>query len=186
MTTELERMNLLRLSNAQANQITRDCLKRAMGRLLREKDFQKITITELVTVAGVSRTAFYRNYDSKEALLEDVNTAILKALSDSIIALKNAGSPDEKRERMEAIFKELRDDHLDLVWLIDIGRSLLSHEQIEAIVAGDQDELKYLNVACVSAILGVITRWLKTGMNESPEEMSRLTCDYLARMRGRA
>ena len=38
----------------------------------REKDLAKISISELVKRAGVSRAAFYRNYDSKEEILESV------------------------------------------------------------------------------------------------------------------
>ncbi len=40
--------------------------------LLEKKELTKISISELVKRAGVSRAAFYRNYDSKEYILETV------------------------------------------------------------------------------------------------------------------
>jgi len=184
MITELERMDMLRLSNAEANKITKDCLKKAMGRLLREKDFQKISITELVTLAGVSRTAFYRNYDSKEALLEDVSATVRKAVADAILSLRNAEQASEQERILMGIFQELRMNSTDLVWLLDIGRSLMSHEQIEALVNAEDEKTQYLNAACLSAVLGIMTRWLKTGMNASPEEMGSICCKLLRTMRG--
>ena len=181
--TELERMDMLRLSNAEANKITRDCLKRAMIRLLNDKDFQKISITELVKVAGVSRTAFYRNYDSKEDLLADISASVRDLLAESIMKLKNAKNPLEKHRLMTDIFLKLQMNSRDLIWLLDIGRSLLSHEQLESIIAADNKREQFINVACLSAIVGVMTRWMKTGMAESAEEISLLCCDLIRHMR---
>ena len=181
--TELERMDAPRLSNAEANKITRDCLKRAMIRLLNEKDFQKISITELVRVAGVSRTAFYRNYDSKEDLLADISASVRDLLAESILKLNNAESPAEKQRLMTDILLGLQANSRELIWLVNIGRSLLSHEQIESIVAADNERAQFINAACISAIVGVTTRWIKTGMVEPAEQISRLCCDLIRHMR---
>ena len=181
--TELERLDMLRLSNAEANKITRDCLERAMIRLLNEKDFRKIYISELVKVAGVSRTAFYRNYDSKEDLLADISASVRDLLANSILKLKNAENPAEKQRIMTDIFLEMQANSRDLIWLVNIGRSLLSHEQIESIVAADDEKVRFINAACLSAIVGVMTRWMKTGMAEPAEEISLLCCDLIRHMR---
>lgn len=58
-------------SNKEANQITRESLEAALLFLLKGKDMKQISISELVKKAGVSRNAFYRNYKSKEEILED-------------------------------------------------------------------------------------------------------------------
>ena len=181
--TELERMDILRLSNVEANRITKECLKKAMIRLLNEKDFQKISITELVQVAGVSRTAFYRNYDSKEELLADINASVRKYLADSILQLKDAKNDLEKSQLMTAILLELQANSRDLICLVNIGYSLLSHEQNETIIAADTQRTRYVNAACVSAILSVMTRWMKTGMAEPAEEIGLLCCELLKLMR---
>ena len=49
-----------------------------------KKDFEKITITEIAKYAGVSRTAFYRNYETKEALVEDVCQNLFTELKASV------------------------------------------------------------------------------------------------------
>ncbi|MTN82446.1 TetR family transcriptional regulator [Turicibacter sanguinis] len=51
------------------NMIVRESITQALLILMETKDFQKITITEIVNKAGVSRMSFYRNYNSKEDVI---------------------------------------------------------------------------------------------------------------------
>ena len=55
MQTELEKRDVLRLSNEETNLITRDCLRIAMIKLMGKKEFDKISITEITKLAGVVR-----------------------------------------------------------------------------------------------------------------------------------
>lgn len=48
----------LRLSNEEANNLTRECLCTAMMRLMSSTPFDRITIADIVELAGVSRMAF--------------------------------------------------------------------------------------------------------------------------------
>lgn len=57
-------------SNKEANQLTRESIETALLFLLEKKELAQISISELVQKAGVSRNAFYRNYKSKEEILE--------------------------------------------------------------------------------------------------------------------
>ena len=51
----------LRKSNQESNLLTREAIETALLQLLEKKDLTKISISELVKRAGVSRAAFYRN-----------------------------------------------------------------------------------------------------------------------------
>ena len=46
------------------------CIVISMLDLLKVKDFDKISIIEIIELAGVSRNSFYRNFKSKEELLQ--------------------------------------------------------------------------------------------------------------------
>ena len=50
----------------------------------RKKDFKKITISELVERAGVSRAAFYRNYGSKEEILKSIFESSIAKITKSL------------------------------------------------------------------------------------------------------
>lgn len=81
--TELGKRDILRMSNKESNQITRECLQTALIFLMSQKPFDKITVTELVKRSGVSRTAFYRNYTSKEEILSELCNTFLDRLAES-------------------------------------------------------------------------------------------------------
>lgn len=62
LKTLMKERGIYRLSGERANQLTRECLQKALIFLMGEKPFNKISITELVKISGVSRQSFYRNY----------------------------------------------------------------------------------------------------------------------------
>ncbi|MCC8358245.1 MAG: TetR/AcrR family transcriptional regulator [Oscillospiraceae bacterium] len=84
--TELEKRKIQRLSGEESNRISRECLRTALIHLLREKELQKISVTELVSRAGVSRATFYRNYATKEDLLAELSDSVTKEISGIIQA----------------------------------------------------------------------------------------------------
>ena len=49
-------------SSKEANEICRESIQTALIRLMKTKELKDISITELTTLAGVSRTTYYRNY----------------------------------------------------------------------------------------------------------------------------
>ena len=49
---------------------TRELLQQAFGRLLKEKDFDKISVQDITDAATVNRATFYLHYPDKFALLE--------------------------------------------------------------------------------------------------------------------
>ena len=83
--TILEEKNVLRLNNEESNKLTRECLTTALMQLMKEKPLDKITITELVARSGVSRTAFYRNYSTKEDILVDIRNAITETSNNLLL-----------------------------------------------------------------------------------------------------
>lgn len=57
------------MSNSEINAITRESIYLALQQLLETKTLAEITITEITSKAGVSRMAYYRNYQNKEEIL---------------------------------------------------------------------------------------------------------------------
>ena len=51
------------------NLFVRDCITISLFKLMEKKDYHKISISELVKLAGVSRNSFYRNYQSLEDII---------------------------------------------------------------------------------------------------------------------
>ena len=63
---------------------TRKLIKLALLKLVRNKDIDHISITELTALAGINRNSFYTHYTSICNVLDDINMDIVE-LIDSII-----------------------------------------------------------------------------------------------------
>ncbi|MDE6598230.1 MAG: TetR/AcrR family transcriptional regulator, partial [Clostridia bacterium] len=53
----------------EANLKVKKLITDALLALMEKKDINEISVTELITTAGVARVSFYRNYSSKENVL---------------------------------------------------------------------------------------------------------------------
>jgi len=81
---------------------TRELLVRVAGALLEEEGLEAVTLREVGRRAGLSRSAPYRHFASKEGLLAAVATADLRALRARVqeAAAARGGSPLERVEAM--------------------------------------------------------------------------------------
>lgn len=59
---------------------SKTALRNALLRLMDEKEFKNITITDLVNEADVNRGTFYKYYDYKEDLIKEVQDKIIEDL----------------------------------------------------------------------------------------------------------
>ena len=103
--TELEKQKVLRQNNQEANALTRDCIEKALILLMEKKKFDEISISDITKRAGVSRTAYYRNYKSKEDILSGYMQNINQALSD---VLKKFDPIHETLKSWKALLKAVK------------------------------------------------------------------------------
>src|SRR5699024_12393794 len=75
--------------------------------LLRAKPIGEVSISELCAAAGVGRASFYRNFDSKEAVLQRQDEALLRRWQRDYDTAK-ARALAEGRERSEEHTSELQ------------------------------------------------------------------------------
>src|SRR5258707_10208970 len=71
---------------------TQKLLREALIELIEERGFDALTIGELTSRAMVSRAAFYRNYQDKYDLVEQIFEEIINTLQGSIAAHSGADS----------------------------------------------------------------------------------------------
>lgn len=71
-------MKYLPFSNfTERNRFTRQCIGEAIVSLLKSKDFEHITISDIVKKAGVSRMTFYKYYHTKKDVIKDYMNEII-------------------------------------------------------------------------------------------------------------
>ena len=171
--TEMEKRNALRLSNEESNKLTRECLQTALILLMAEKDIDKISVTELVAKAGVSRTAFYSNYTSKEEILTSW-------LADFVERISGLAWETISRGNLTALYIQLFDhlrEHADCLQVLiranmeDMLFSRMEENVLQRFKARDRLS-GYLVSAWCGAFNSLLLRWVKDGMQESSEELA--------------
>lgn len=176
MSTE-KRMESLRLSNEESNRITKECLQSALIMLLSEKSLDKISITELVARAGVSRTSFYRNYSEKEDILVDAVETVghdLKKMLNDEIQMDNW-----KKMYFDVLSKiKINKPVIRLIIKADLLRYISKEVEslFDSIFRPVNNEEKYVLSAYCGAAFLLAYAWFENGMVESAEEMS-VICD---------
>ncbi len=173
------RKDTLHMSNRQANNVIRQNIEAAMLLLMREKAFSDITITELIKRAGVSRVSYYRNYDSKESVLENYldrfvfRSACILAQFDSTRGMEQwllllemtRSSADEYKLFMDAGFG----DTILRRFIAALDRDNTEHDK----------EVHAKNCYLAGAFFAVITQWVKDGMDTEASVVAKVANDLM-------
>ncbi len=154
---------------------SKNCLFDAMLKLIQEKEFQKITVSELTRVAGVSRATFYRYYQTTEdVLLDFLDSRPMGFPSDM------AYEDHTDRERVELyfnylvanreLFQLLASDQF-LYALRNYMERVFQNGVFTPIINKIGYRTKYEISAFIGMVFNVTTDWLREGMKEPLEDM---------------
>ena len=168
----LQSTPVVRHSNAESKRITRECIESALILLLENQTFGEISISELVKRAGVSRTAFYRNYQSKEDVLQC-------ALGDVVNAILNKLALNPQSEAFwTVLFREVREycPSIRLLLKAGLGNTLLEEITARAVTREDTGSIaaRYGAILWAGAVYNVLINWVLNGAEESAEDMAKI------------
>jgi AcrR family transcriptional regulator len=175
----MDKREILRLSNMESNKLTRECIESALIILMSEKEYSKITISELVSKAGVSRTAYYRNYASKEDILK---TFLRDIISDVTTAMEQFSYVTELEPYWRTLFSTMKNHTKTFNVLINAGLGNVILEEITSHMVSSADckdiKTKYEMIFWSGAIYNILTNWSKNDLNLTENEMVE-TCLYI-------
>ena len=178
--TELQKRNMLRVSNQEANAITRECIETALLRLMEKKAFAEISIQDIITVAGVSRSSYYRNYESKE----DILTQYIRMINDSLSSvLKQYDAIRETKAAWLALLQAAVPFASKYRLLLQAGFG----EKLTLEFAGAMNEsvdpsdhaLYYSNCYWAGAISTVLSEWIRNGMDVPPVALAEVGANLM-------
>lgn len=171
--TELQKKEVLRMNNKESNQLTRECLQLALMHLMSENPYDKITVSEIARRAGVSRTAFYRNYTDKEEIVRELGDRIVNSISE---LCEKPELHENPQQWFEDVFRTVREDK-DIITLMDkagiLQKSLFFGKSISKLLYPTKDtELKYIRLGAEAAFFQILITWFRDGMKEADKEMA--------------
>ena len=167
----------------ETNILTKECIVTALLRLMEVKSYPSITITDITNLAGVSRMAYYRNYNNKDEILID---HLLEQESKLIEELR--GNHAQTVRGMIFYIAQFFQENVQVIKAaFDAGLvhsiTTLLGERIQSYfpVVNSRVEGKYAIQFYVSAIIGVFRMWFDNGMVESADEISEVLCELINR-----
>ncbi|MDO7908762.1 TetR/AcrR family transcriptional regulator C-terminal domain-containing protein [Paenibacillus sp. JX-17] len=171
-------------SNQETNRLTREAICTALILLIQKQPFSKITITEIVKLAGVSRTAYYSNYSSKQDILIDLVDSLIHEINQNLLPYtdESTGKSKDPEKFISVLFKSiiqkrdiyttLQDANFNYVILDCLNEVMLSQLQEKT------DENIYRTYFNAGALYNVIVKWVQSGFSRTVEEMTQICVRY--------
>ena len=164
-----KQLETLKKNNEETRDFVRSCLSFAFMIALKETGPDKITVSQLCTLAGVSRTAFYRNYNSVDEVLEDKIRSFANSLGSSM-------STDIYNNWL-TVFKKVEENKLYFQTIIESGYGHKIHEIFLSLLP-KSEENRTIQFIWVSLFYSMMIKWLKDKKPKSAEDMARLAYKY--------
>lgn len=164
----------------ESNRLAKECIVTALIELMKVRDYNAISITDITKKAGVSRMAYYRNYTSKEDILNKYMDEVGLSIHEQITKL---GSREELFDYYRALFKQLG-EYRDIgitAYRCHLGELILNNINKNMAISfpqkDDSPEERYRYLYMAGAFYNVFIEWLKTGKQEDCDQMARICCE---------
>ena len=161
----------LQKNNEESRAFTRNCISFGLIALMKKDDvdYKSITVSKVCEVAGVSRAAFYRNFQSVDEVLDDRFKEFAFALTTKI-------GTDIYNNWLH-VFKTADDHRLLLATAIKAG---CEHEVLKVFLSmvPKNEESRTIQTIWLSIMYSLIIKWIKEGKPKRIEDMAKLAYKY--------
>ncbi len=165
-----KQLDILRKNNEESREFTRSCISFALITLLqKEQEIAALSITKLCSVAGVSRAAFYRNYDSIDDVLSD-------KVREMAVKLNGVVENDVYNNWLN-FFQIAEKNHILLETMVKAGCERKILEVFLSFLPEDEDN-RTLQTIWISLIYSLIIKWIKEKKPENVEDAAKAAYMY--------
>ena len=159
---------------------SRNCLADALIDLLENNEYEDISIQDIVDKAGFSRMAYYRNFKDKN---EIINYYLDNLFSTYIKKLDISYTRNGPEAFFDSVFKCFSDDEMLKVTKLFWKRGLvgvIANQFIKRMQGGMvPNQSHYFYDFLAGGFFAVYLAWIKGGLKESPEDMTKEAMKYV-------
>lgn len=173
-----------------------EAIRDAFFLVLREKDLEKITVSDVIKKAGIVRSTFYNHYDNIPALV----TSIEDKTIDDIFSLMKTFYPKNDTEICKSFFSTICEYTRNNPFLANLLRSprgnqffekalTMFHRYVAEVTQNttpsrhSKEELSYMVACTIGSTLGVLHKWTKDNFAIPAESVAAiLTQAFIAGM----
>ena len=156
----------------ETNAFVRDCITTALLQLMSKKPISETSIIELVERAGVARVSFYRNFTSKENVIEVYLTTLIEEWNKDF---KELGDTSKFSDSLIRHFYKHKDFYL---MLYKQNLSNMIYENLRSACEVNKSNVnleRYGKSMLAGMLFGWLDEWMRQGMPESPDEIALLS-----------
>lgn len=157
--------------NARTTEFLKECLADALIKLMKAKEVDQITISEIAETANVGRTSYFRHFRSKNELISFKLIKLWERWADlHDLEVRNDFSLSNTLTffRFNYSIKDL----LDLIYLRERQSAVYDAFQTVMYPRQDADTAEcYKSKFYSYALFGLLDEWIQRGFSETPEEM---------------
>ena len=161
-----KQLETLRNNGKESNKITKEAIFQALLILLEKKKLSEITITEIINKSGVSRSAFYRNYKTKESILFEFMDESIKYVFGSM--------GQNISDNWMMILEFVNNNKKIFVTLLETGVGEEFLKKMNAYSDFDKDDL-YIDTIWRGIIYNIILSYINTGFQEPEKSVEAIT-----------
>jgi AcrR family transcriptional regulator len=177
---------------------TKKSIRKAFLNLLKEKNYNKITIQDIAEEAMINRNTFYLHYLDKDDLLDQLSSECLNKLKESMNASININviddlGYDEFYEINKKVFKAIEEDfdfykvilgdesipYLSLKFT-NVIKNHMSEGLDKSYSLKSDDRIIYIEYMA-AGLIGVIRFWVNNKDKYSIEEISRIVINMYSK-----
>ena len=155
----------------KTTEFLKECLSDALIQLMREKDFEKISIKEIADTAGVGRATWFRNYTSKNEALTFKFVQVWNRWADEhAIAVRDRFDLANAKNFFQFNY-EIK-HILEIVYTSNMQSAIYdAFYQVMMPQYGANAKECYQARFYSYGLFGLLDEWIKRGFKESLEEM---------------
>lgn len=156
--------------NNRRAKYTKNVIQETVLSLLENQSMDSIKVTDVCKIADVNRTTFYRYYDDIYDCVDKIESEFLDS-----VKIDDTLSPMEALNHLLTAFYDNR--KLSNLVFVE-GKTKLLSRMKEVMMPNHpmrmQKNLQYNEVYVMSGMQGMLKKWVKDGMIQSPEQLTSI------------
>lgn len=162
-------------------------MEKTLLKLMEKEEYAEITIQEITDYSGLSRRTFYRNYSSKDEIIQESFAGIWMEYEEAVRKQSDLSLPNIARVLTEVMTRHIEflhlmgRNHLLPLVLAETDKLLpLIFDEVKGhTMPFSQESISYALAFGTGGFMRIFIKWLEEDPPKSPDQMADLAKDIL-------
>lgn len=162
-------------------------MEKTLLKLMEKEVYSEITIQEITDYSGLSRRTFYRNYTSKDEIIQDSFAKIWLEYEEAVRKQRDLSMPNIARVLTEVMISHIEflrligKNHLLTLLLAETDKLLpfIFDEVKGHTMPFSKESINYALAFGTGGFMRILVKWLDEDMTKSPDQMADIVQDIL-------